>query len=183
MDQLGTVIAELGNISERRIARLLDPALNEGLPAFLVMDSGLNSGFMMLQYTAAALASENKVLAHPDSVDTIPTSANTEDHVSMGPAAARHALQIIENVETILAIELMTAAQGLDFRGARQGVGLGAGTHAAYHRIRSSLPFLGRDAIIYPHIQQALAMIQDGSLLEELNTSWRQAAAPTTGLD
>jgi histidine ammonia-lyase len=182
MDQLGTAMAELGNISERRIARLLDPALNEGLPAFLVMDSGLNSGLMILQYTAAALASENKVLAHPDSVDTIPTSANTEDHVSMGPAAARHALQIIQNVETIVAIELMTASQALDFRGARQGAGLGAGTHAAYHHVRSRVPLLARDAIVYPYIQEALDTVQDGSLLDVMDDLWSRAKATAPGL-
>ncbi|MCL0065827.1 histidine ammonia-lyase [Dehalococcoidia bacterium] len=113
MDFLGIALAELANISERRIARLLDPHLS-GLPAFLTKQGGLNSGLMLAQYTAASLVSENKVLAHPASVDSIPTSANQEDHVSMGTIAARKARDILENSETVIAIELLCAAQGLD---------------------------------------------------------------------
>ena len=114
MDFLKIAIAELGNISERRIERLVNPALSQ-LPAFLVKEGGLNSGFMLAHVTAAALVSENKVLCHPASVDSIPTSANKEDHVSMGTIAARKALEVVSNVETILSIELTAACQGLEF--------------------------------------------------------------------
>ena len=116
MDLLGIVVAEIGNIAERRIFRLIDPTLSEGLPAMLVKGSGLNSGFMLLQYTAAALVSDNKTLAHPDSVDSIPTGANQEDHVSMSLNAARHAREILWNVEHIVGIEMLCASQALDFR-------------------------------------------------------------------
>jgi histidine ammonia-lyase len=116
MDLLGIVVAEIGNIAERRVFRLTDPTLSEGLPAMLVKGSGLNSGLMLLQCTAAALVSDNKTLAHPDSVDSVPTSANQEDHVSMSLNAARHAREILWNVETIVGIEMLCAAQALDFR-------------------------------------------------------------------
>src|SRR6185369_1443437 len=116
LDFAKIAIAELGAISERRTSLLLDPRLNGGLPAFLAPDSGLDSGLMIVQYTAAALASENKVLAHPASVDSVPTSANQEDHVSMGPIAARHARSVLEHVEQIVAIELLVAAEALDRR-------------------------------------------------------------------
>ncbi len=116
LDYLGIAIAELANISERRCERLVNPALSNGLPAFLTRDGGLNSGYMIAQYTAAALVSENKVLAHPASVDSIPTSANQEDHVSMGTIGARKARTILQNARRVLAIELLCAAQGLDLR-------------------------------------------------------------------
>jgi histidine ammonia-lyase len=113
---LSIAVAELGSISERRAFRLLDNTLSAGLPAMLVEDSGLNSGLMMAQYTAAALVSDNKTLAHPDSVDSIPSSANQEDHVSMSANAARHAREVVQNAEQIVAIEMLCAAQALDFR-------------------------------------------------------------------
>ena len=116
LDFAKIAIAELGSISERRTALLVDPRLNGGLPPFLAAASGIDSGMMIYQYTAAALVSENKVLAHPASVDSIPTSANQEDHVSMGSIAARHARTVLEHVERILAIELSCAAQALDLR-------------------------------------------------------------------
>src|SRR5215218_4155579 len=116
LDFAKIAIAELGAISERRTALLLDPRLSGGLAAFLAGTSGLESGLMIVQYTAAALASENKVLAHPASVDSVPTSANQEDHVSMGPIAGRHARTVLEHVERILAIELLVAAEALDCR-------------------------------------------------------------------
>jgi len=116
LDYLGIALAELANISERRTERLVNPALSNGLPAFLTRDGGLNSGLMIAQYTAAALVSENKVLAHPASVDSIPTSANQEDHVSMGTIGARKARTILQNVRRVLAIELLCATQGLDLR-------------------------------------------------------------------
>lgn len=172
MDYLSLALTELGNISERRLTRLTDESSNqETLPAFLIQHGGLNSGFMLTQYTAAALASENKVLAHPASADTIPTSANTEDHVSMGATAARHARQIAQNVERILAIELLAAAQAIDFR--RQALGsqarLGQGTAPAYALIRRHVPFLEHDDVMYPHIEAVRRLIADGELLRQVH--------------
>ncbi|MBC7231624.1 MAG: histidine ammonia-lyase [Chloroflexi bacterium] len=164
MDYLGLALTDLGNMSERRIARLLDPASNGGvLPPFLTEQGGLNSGFMMLQYTAAALASENKVLAHPASADSIPTSANAEDHVSMGVTAARKAELIVEHVETIIALELLCAAQGIDFRRRKQPVlRLGRGTEAAYRAIRARVPFIATDEVMYPHIESIKQLVYEG---------------------
>ena len=119
LDFAKIALAELGSISERRTALLVDPRLNGGLPPFLAAESGIDSGMMIYQYTAAALVSENKVLAHPASVDSIPTSANQEDHVSMGSISARHARTVLAHVERIVAIELLVAAQALDLRLAR----------------------------------------------------------------
>jgi histidine ammonia-lyase len=113
-DQLALVLAEIGNISERRTAVLVDPKMS-GLPAFLVKESGLNSGFMIAQVTAAALVAENRMLAHPASIDTVPTSANQEDHVSMATHGARRLLDMAENAATVVAIELLAATQGLEF--------------------------------------------------------------------
>jgi histidine ammonia-lyase len=167
MDYLAIALTELGNISERRISRLVDTASNAGvLPAFLIQQGGVNSGFMLTQYTAASLASENKVLSHPASVDTIPTSANIEDHVSMGPAAARQAREIAGNAEKILAIELFAAAQGIDFR--RQVLGaearLGQGTEPAYDLIRQQVPFIEQDTLMYPYIETIRKMVAEGTL-------------------
>jgi histidine ammonia-lyase len=121
---------------------------------------------MLVQYTAAALTSENKVLAHPASVDTIPTSANTEDHVSMGPIAARHAQQILDNVETILALELFAAAQAIDFRRRVLGdVALGRGTAPAYTLIRQRVPFIAEDTYMAPLIQTVRELVHSGELL------------------
>lgn len=144
MDTLGIALSELANISERRTAKLVDPATNEGLPAFLIdpKKAGLHSGLMISQYTAAALVSENKVLAHPASVDSIPTSANQEDHVSMGTIAARKAVKILENVENVLAIEFLTACQGIDFRDPSK---LGKGTRKAYRTVREKVAFVSND--------------------------------------
>ena len=140
MDLLAIAVAELGSISERRIAQLID-ARTSGLPPFLVENAGLNSGMMLYQYAAAALVSENKVLAHPASVDSIPTSANQEDHVSMGPIAARQAREVVRNVEHVLALELLCAAQGLDFRladGPRARRGRRGGASAAARARRAT---------------------------------------------
>lgn len=166
MDYLGIAVTDLGNMAERRIARLLDTASNGGiLPPFLTLQGGLHSGFMLLQYTAAALASENKVLAHPASADSIPTSANTEDHVSMGPIAARKAAQIVEHVETIVALELLCAAQGADFRRQKQPrLHLGRGTQAAYEALRVRVPFIATDEVMYPHIEAARQLVHDGTV-------------------
>jgi histidine ammonia-lyase len=172
MDYLGIAMTELGNISERRIMRLTDEASNAHvLPAFLTRHGGLNSGFMLTQYTAAALATENKVLAHPASVDTIPTSANVEDHVSMGCTAALQTRQIITNVELILAIELMAAAQGIDFRREKldQAARLGRGTQPAYELIRERVPFLEKDAVMYPHIEAVRQLVAAGQVVMAVN--------------
>src|SRR5690606_37394317 len=142
---------------------LIDSASNGGiLPMFLTDQGGLESGLMMLQYTAAALASESKVLVHPASADTIPTSANTEAHVSMGATAVRQAAQILDHVETIVAIELLCAAQGIDFR--RRDIGnqpLGTGTTIAYDLIRSAVPFLDHDTILAPHIEAVRHLVHN----------------------
>lgn len=160
-------LTDLGNISERRTARLVDEALSHGLPPFLTRHGGLESGFMIAQYTAAALASENKVLAHPSTADTIPTSANTEDHVSMATNAAHHARQVVENVERIVAIELLAAAQGIDFRRAQLGASarLGKGTAAAYAAIRARVPFLEHDAPLSPLIEAVHELVASGELV------------------
>ena len=167
LDFAKLAIAELGSISERRVALLLDPRLNDGLPAFLGSASGLDSGLMILQYTAAALASENKVLAHPASADSIPTSANQEDHVSMGSIAARHARRVLEHVERILAIELLCAAQGLDLRLALlPGTRPGDGVSIAHARVRAVVTHLGADREPGPDLAQATLLVHTGALAD-----------------
>ena len=161
MDILGIVLSVLGNIAERRIERLLNPVLS-GLPAFLTEKGGLNSGFMVSQYTAAALVSENKVLSHPASVDSIPTSANQEDHVSMGTIAARKALEISANLQNILAIELLCAAQGIDYRHPSKP---GIGTGIAHRIIRQQVPHLTEDRILYRDISKVVGLIKDGIIV------------------
>jgi histidine ammonia-lyase len=167
-DFLGIAMCQLANISERRQARLVDVSAHGGLfPAFLIENGGLNSGFMMVQYTAAALASENKSLAHPASVDTIPTSANTEDHVSMGPIAARHARAIAANTTRILGMEAMMAAQALDFRlRADPKARLGRGTRAAYDLVRERVPFLQKDEHLRPYLVAMEDLVASGKLAE-----------------
>lgn len=145
MDYLAIAMSEIANVSDRRIASLLDPANNNGLPAFLVSHGGLNSGMMILQYTTAALVSENKVLAHPASVDSVPTSANVEDLVSMGTIAARKCLEICKNVEDVLIIEALVACQGVDFR-LKENYKLGVETEKIYKQIRKVVPFFKVDA-------------------------------------
>ena len=161
MDFLGMAVAELADISERRIERLVNPMLS-GMPAFLVDDGGLNSGFMLTQYTAAALVSENKVLCHPSSIDSIPTSANKEDHVSMGTISARKCREIVGNVEHVIAIELLCAAQALDlFTNMKPG----EGTLAAYQAIRKAVPHLEKDRIISSDIATVKQLMRDGKIL------------------
>lgn len=167
MDYLAIAITELGNISERRIMRLTDECSNsQTLPAFLTQEGGLNSGFMITQYTAAALATENKILSHPASVDSIPTSANVEDHVSMGLTAGLKLRQVASNVEHILATELMAAAQGIDFRRQKVGVNanLGKGTAPIYTRIREEVPFIEKDTVLYEYIAAVKELISSGKL-------------------
>lgn len=161
MDYLKIAISELGNISERRINRLVDHNLSD-LPAFLTAYPGVNSGYMIPQYTAASLVSENKVLAHPASVDSIPTSANQEDHVSMGTIGARQAREILENVRHVLAIEIMVALQGIDFL---QPLRPGPGGQAVHNYIRKLVPHLNEDRIISPDIATIHKTIVDGSLI------------------
>lgn len=163
-DYLAIALSELGNISERRIMRLTDEASNAHvLPAFLTEHGGLNSGFMIVQYTAAALCTENKILAHPAAVDTIPTSANVEDHVSMGATSAIKLRQIAENLEQILALELFAAAQGIDFRRKRIGTDkkLGQKTQPVYDKIRERVPFIEEDTLMYPHIEAVKNLVRE----------------------
>jgi histidine ammonia-lyase len=161
MDFLGMAISELADISERRIERLVNPKLS-GLPAFLVDDGGLNSGLMLAQYTAAALVSENKVLCHPASIDSIPTSANKEDHVSMGTISARKCRDILSNTEDVIAIELMSAAQALDlFTNMKPG----EGTLAAYQAIRQTVSHLDKDRIISTDIAAVKELMRSGKIL------------------
>ncbi len=162
MDFLSMAVSELANISERRIERLVNPDLS-GLPAFLVSDGGLNSGFMIAQYTAAALVSENKVLSHPACVDSIPTSANKEDHVSMGTISARKCREIIKNTEHVIAIELLCSAQAMDlFTNTKPG----EGTLAAYQTIRNTISHLKKDRILSYDIAAAVQLIRDGKILK-----------------
>lgn len=167
MDYLKVGLSELASISERRLARLVDEKTNKQvLPAFLTQYGGLNSGFMLVQYTSAALVSENKVLAHPATVDSIPSSANTEDHVSMGSIAARQAGDIARNLEYVLALELFAAAQGIDYHigGLGNTAQLGRGTGHAYQLIRSKVPFIERDTVMYPHIETVHELVASGEL-------------------
>ena len=169
LDFAKLALAELGSISERRTALLVDPRLNGGLPAFLVHSSGIDSGMMVYQYTAAALVSENKVLAHPASADSIPTSANQEDHVSMGSIAARHARQVLEHVERILSIELLVAAQALDLRlaglaGGGEPPEPGIGVREAHRLVRERVARLDADREPAPDLAAALAIVRAGSL-------------------
>ncbi|HET7678012.1 MAG TPA: histidine ammonia-lyase [Candidatus Limnocylindrales bacterium] len=166
LDFAALAIAELGSISERRIALLIDGRLS-GLPPFLVAEPGLNSGLMLHQYTAAALVSENKVLVHPASADSIPTSANQEDHVSMGSIAARQARDVLRNVERVVSLELLCAAQGLDFRVAG-GLRPGAGVAEAHARVRARVPHLESDREPGPDMAAALELVRDGHLADLL---------------
>lgn len=166
LDMLGISIAEAGSIAERRIFRLLTPELSAGLPSMLVSGSGLDGGLMMIQYTAAALVSDNKTLAHPDSVDSIPSCANQEDHVSMGANAARHAGEIVRNVSYILAAELMAAAQAIDLR-PEGPARLGTGTRAAHSIIRQEVAFLEHDRETTSDLEALVALIRAESLVNK----------------
>jgi len=161
LDFMCMAVAELANIAERRIERLVNPKLS-GLPAFLVKDGGLNSGFMIAQYVAAALVSENKVMSHPAVVDSIPTSANKEDHVSMGTISARKCREVVQNAENVIAIELLCAAQALDlFTNMQPGVG----TKAAYGVIREAVPRLENDRILSEDIRRVVGLVRSGTIL------------------
>ncbi len=180
LDFAKLAIAELGAISERRTALLLDARLSGGLPAFLAPTTGLDSGLMILQYTAAALASENKVLVHPASADSVPTSANQEDHVSMGPIAARHARTVLDHVERILAIELLVAAQAIDHRTELLAAATpgdeprpGAGVRDAHRRIRAVATRVGPDREPGPDLAAATRLVRDGSLADLADATGR----------
>lgn len=157
MDFLSIAVAEIANISERRLERMVNPTLNNGLPAFLVKNPGINSGFMIVQYSAASLVSENKVLAHPSSVDSIPSSANQEDHVSMGNHASRKCTDIINNVYKVVSMELLTALQAIDLVDSSR---LSSRTHQIYKHIRQDIPFIENDQIMYRYIHKIEKMVQ-----------------------
>ena len=161
-DFLGIALSEFANISERRTERLVNPYLNNGLPAFLTPNGGLNSGFMIAQYAAAALVSENKILAHPASVDSIPSSANQEDHVSMGTIAARKAAEILKNVQRVLAIELFAAGQAADLLGANK---LAPATRAAFDVLRSAVPPIERDVVMFEPMERCERIVREGTLI------------------
>ena len=167
LDALAMAVAELADIAERRVERLVNPSLSGGLPAFLTGDGGLNSGFMIPQYVAASLVSENKVLAHPASVDSIPTSAGQEDHVSMGNASGLKAWQVLANAERVLAIELLAGAQAVEFLAPLQP---GAGVRAAREFVRSLSPRLRDDRPLSSDIEVVAGAIGDGSLVEAVET-------------
>jgi histidine ammonia-lyase len=168
LDLLGIVMSEVADIAERRIFRMLTPELNHGLPAMLVPTSGLDAGLMMVQYTAAALVSDNKTLAHPDSVDSIPSCANQEDHVSMGANAARHCREILENVRLVLGIELLTAAQAIDLR-PKGPLSLGVGSAKAYAIIREHIDFLEHDRETTSLMESLAAMIHRGEIIHAIS--------------
>jgi len=167
-DFLAIGLAELANISERRLERLVNPQLSNGLPAFLTKNGGLNSGFMIVQYSAASLVSENKVLAHPASVDSIPSSANQEDHVSMGTIAARKAGEILENTRRVLAMEILAACQAIDLR---EEKALGQGTEIVYRIIRENIPALEEDRVMYKDLDRCNEILKSNILLEEVERS------------
>lgn len=162
-DFLGIAVAELANISERRLERLINSSLNEDLPPFLAKNGGLNSGFMITQYAAAALVSENKILTHPASVDSIPSSANQEDHVSMGSISVNKSREIINNVRRVLATEIMAACQAIDFR---KDFKLGIGTSEAYKIVRKHIKFIEEDTIMYKEIDKCEELLKNGELLK-----------------
>ncbi|HUX93266.1 MAG TPA: histidine ammonia-lyase [Ignavibacteriaceae bacterium] len=164
MDFMGIALSELANVSERRTERMVNGALS-GLPRFLANDGGLNSGLMIAQYTAASLVSENKVLAHPASVDSIPTSANQEDHNSMGSIAAQKCFRIMHNLENVLAIELMTGAQALEFL---KPLKPGVGTSIVYNEIRKVVKPLNSDRLLYEDVKKVAELIKNDSLLNKV---------------
>jgi histidine ammonia-lyase len=166
LDFAGIAAAELANIAERRIEQMVNPYMSSGLPAFLSPHSGLNSGYMMAQVTAAALVSENKILAHPASVDSIPSSAGREDHVSMGVHAADKLARIVDNVRNVLAIELLCAAQGVDLRAPFKP---NAALAAAHQAVRDKVPHLEEDRPVHSDIATVRALLDEGSLIAAVN--------------
>jgi histidine ammonia-lyase len=183
LDFLSLALAEFGNISERRVARMMNKNENRKLPTCLIEDAGLNTGMMMVQYTAAALVSENKVLIHPASGDSIPTSSNQEDHNSMGSIAARQAREVLENVQCVLGIELLCAAQAMGFRLSKNEEP-GIGTRAAYDLIRAHVSQRrdDRDGEIHLDIQKALALVRSGGIIGAVNEALTAATPPMKAL-
>ena len=169
-DYLSMGLAEFGSVSERRIERLVNPQLS-GLPGFLIKEGGLNSGYMIGQYVAAALVSENKVLTHPACVDSIPTSANKEDHVSMGTIAIRQTREILDNVTRVIAIELLCATQACDLINETRTLTGGKGTRVAYKLIRDHIPHLETDREIYKEIETMVEIIRSGELLSAVESA------------
>ncbi len=165
MDFLSIALSELASIAERRIERLLNPNLNEGLPTYLVEEGGVNTGLMLCQYTAAALVSENKVLSHPASVDSIPTSANQEDHVSMGAHACRKAMEIINNTRYVLAIELICACQALELRKRQSS----PHNRKIFNKVRRKVPFLESDRELSADIEAIFRLVKNDVFLSRLN--------------
>jgi histidine ammonia-lyase len=163
LDFAAIALAELGSISERRTYLLLEG--HDGLPRLLMQDTGVNSGFMIPQYTAAALVSENKVLCHPASVDSIPTSLGQEDHVSMGSISALKLLEVLNNVEYVLAVELLTAAQALDFR---HPLKAGAAVHTAQQYLRSKISHADEDYEVRNDIELCASILRDGELIRQV---------------
>jgi histidine ammonia-lyase len=161
-DTLAIAMSQLAGISERRLENLMDP-VQSGLPPFLALESGANSGFMIAQVTAAALVSENKVLSHPASVDSIPTSANQEDFVSMAAHASRKALEVVENCEAVIAIELLAGCQATDLR---KNLRPGRGTGIVYRLIREHIPAMEKDRLLQHDIKEMIELLQSGALLE-----------------
>jgi histidine ammonia-lyase len=168
MDFLGIAMSEIGNISERRTNNLLDPALSGGLPAFLVEGKGLNSGLMIAQYSQAALVSENKILASPASVDSIPVSANQEDHVSMGTIAARKCWEIIKNTQLVVAVEFLAAAQAYEWRLPLKPSNAGS---AAYQAIRLVSPKIEDDREYYRDIDKIVGLVRDYSIIQSVENT------------
>jgi histidine ammonia-lyase len=167
LDFLAMAVSELGSISERRTERLVNPTLNGDLPPFLTEHGGLNSGLMILQYASAALASENKVLSHPASVDSIPTSGSQEDHVSMGAISARKASQVVDNVSWVIASELLAAAQALDFATHN----LGKGSRAALQAVREAVPHWNEDRVLYQDLNRVHDLLQSGVINERVSAA------------
>ncbi len=163
MDFLGIALSELANISGCRVERLVNPQLSFGLPAFLTAYGGLNSGFMIVQYAAASMVSENKVYAHPASVDSIPSSAMQEDHVSMGTTAARKAMMIMDNAQKVIGIELFCAAQGVSFRDEEK---LSPATKAAYNRIRQDVAVVEKDIVMHEQMVKFDEMVKSNKIVE-----------------
>ncbi|MDD4360307.1 MAG: histidine ammonia-lyase [Syntrophaceticus sp.] len=163
LDFLAMAVSELGSISERRIERMVNPSLNGELPPFLTRNGGLNSGLMLLQYAAAALVSENKILSHPASVDSIPTSGNQEDHVSMGSIAAHKVRTVITNVSWVIAAEMLAASRGMEFISHK----VGQGAKVAHHLIRERVPFKDADDILYQQLNQVYDLLLSGRVNRE----------------
>jgi histidine ammonia-lyase len=168
LDSFAAAVVSLASISERRLYRLLDPSTNNGLPAFLVERSGVNSGFMIVQYTAASLVSESKSLAHPAAVDSIPSSAGQEDHVSMGMISARHARACVTNAGTVIALEALAAAQAIDLRAPLRPA---PATAAAREAIREAIPFLEADRELKPDVDAAVDLVESGALVRAVESA------------